>query len=482
MRERFKLVVGNAVLLKIIIALIITALFLLSRLYKIETSLEFFGDIGRDHLVLYQWWLNGKIPLLGPGISYFSLHLPPTYFYLNYPVFLLSKFSPYSTLISLLVLDLGVFILGIILLKLKFQIKLTMIALLVILHPLYIIQSRLPWNPTFAVPFLIISVASLLLNMEKASTKKILLFVSANAITISLSIQTLPTIFVLFVLALLLFKEKFKLVLYQMISLTVISFPLIIFEIKHQFFFINRFIQNPITQPISDTVSPKFYTLLSLITGVNEWSTLTILSILVVAAVVVWYLIKYLKSYKRLRLEQLQLVILIISFITVTLIIYLLPFPAKDYNIFGPSVLLFFLIAFLPKKWALPATALLIILWVNISNISLYLRPGHQTIKEMEVCSKLVCHEEKSLMFISAETWHAFHSTPEYEFMFLKSGCSVKDITGQPDWAKRMAVVADNNTYQHGQTSFNELTLFGESKEVKVYQCTKNLSVHILEK
>ena len=45
-----------------------------------------------------------------------------------------------------------------------------------------------------------------------------------------------------------------------------------------------------------------------------------------------------------------------------------------------------------------------------------------------------------------------------------------------------MAVVLDDDVYEHGRTSYYELTLFGESKEKERFRCNDTLEIVLLEK
>ena len=203
-------------------ALIFIFIFLFIRLYNISNSLEFFGDIGRDHLTLYEWWITGKIPLLGPGVSYFSLHLPPMlltarlkqhpiYYYINFPIFLISRLSPYTTLITLLLIFIGVYIVAILTFKKReYLIAVFVAALLIIFHPQYILQTRLPWSPTFAAPFIGVAVFELLLLREKYSVNKFIIFSVSLAGAAGLSVETIPTVFAMIISALWILLHRIK--------------------------------------------------------------------------------------------------------------------------------------------------------------------------------------------------------------------------------------------------------------------------------
>lgn len=464
-----------------ILSVILISIFLLIRLFNISNSLEFFGDIGRDHLVLLEWWNTGKIPLLGPGISYFSLHLPPIYYYLNYPFFLISGFSPYSTFITLLIIYIGVFLIGVICLpKKEYKTAVFIVALLITFQPQYIFQIRLPWNPTFAAPFLGIAIFGLLLLREKYSVNKFIIFSTSLAGAVGLSIETIPTVFVMVVFALWKLPNRVKNIIYFSIAMLSIFLPLIIFEIRHQFFFISRLIANPITQPFKIDMLEKFPNLLSFFLGVNEWNSLNMAIIIIIFLIIFIYVVISWKQKKAIEINK--VLFLLILFSLSLLLTYILPFPAVGHDIFGISILFFTAIAFLPLRFSLVISGLLLVLWFNPVNLNNYFKPGHRTISQMENCAKYICQFERDPMYISVQAWYIYHKTPEYQFIFTKSGCNMADITSLPDWSNKMMVIADNETYEHGKTAYNELTLFGESLVENEYNCGDKLQVYILKK
>lgn len=461
--------------------IILIIVFLATRLFNISSSLEFFGDIGRDHLALLEWWETGKIPLLGPGISYFSLHSPPIYFYLNFPVFIISGFSPYTTLITLLIIYVSIFLAGVIFLpKKEYRVAVFIVALLVIFQPQYILQTRLPWNPTFTAPFLGIAIFVLLSLKDNYSKIKSIIFSTCLSIALGLSPQSVPPVVILFITSLFLLPHRLRNFLYFFLTTLVIFLPLIIFELRHNLFFISRLIANPITQPFKTDFFNKFSDLLSYIFGINQWDFQSIFIIGLIFLIFILYFIIRWRVKNTIRTDNSKL--LFILFYACFFIDYLTPFPAEEHNVFGPSILLFSAIAFLPLRFSLVICGLLLMLWITPLNFNNYFKPGHRTINEMENCAKYICQFERDPIYVSVQAWYIYHKTPEYQFMFTKSGCKVEDITTLPNWSDKMMVVADNETYEHGKTAFNELTLFGKSVVEKEYACENNLKVYILRK
>lgn len=64
------------------------------RLYRLEASLQFLGDQGRDALVMYRLLTQGDWPFIGPVTSVGGFFLGPLYYYLMAPFLWLFRFNP----------------------------------------------------------------------------------------------------------------------------------------------------------------------------------------------------------------------------------------------------------------------------------------------------------------------------------------------------------------------------------------------------
>lgn len=70
------------------------------RLYRIEASLQFLGDQGRDALILRSLWVKHDLPFIGPVTSVGSFFLGPLYYYLMAPFLLLANYNPVGPAIA----------------------------------------------------------------------------------------------------------------------------------------------------------------------------------------------------------------------------------------------------------------------------------------------------------------------------------------------------------------------------------------------
>lgn len=72
----------------------LTAIGAFLRLYRLEASLQFLGDQGRDALILRNMLVNYDLPFIGPVTSVGSFFLGPLYYYFMAPFLLLANFNP----------------------------------------------------------------------------------------------------------------------------------------------------------------------------------------------------------------------------------------------------------------------------------------------------------------------------------------------------------------------------------------------------
>jgi len=133
-----------------VILIVSVVLFVFLRLYKIKSSFLFFNDPGRDLLALYRWQETSKPPLLGPRTSVLPFNQSALYFYLLYPLFLLTNHSLFSTIYTVIIFYLIFLLAGIFFLKKRSRLLeiLVIVWFLIAIHPQFILQHRHVWNPS----------------------------------------------------------------------------------------------------------------------------------------------------------------------------------------------------------------------------------------------------------------------------------------------------------------------------------------------
>lgn len=76
----------------LLLAIIIGSFFV--RAYRLHDLLGFYYDQGRDALVIWKLWHEGKLFLIGPVTGLAGIFLGPFYYYLIAPFYLLGKGDP----------------------------------------------------------------------------------------------------------------------------------------------------------------------------------------------------------------------------------------------------------------------------------------------------------------------------------------------------------------------------------------------------
>ena len=179
---------------KFIIPLLLISLFLFLRFYNIRDGLFFFNDMGRDLLVLQNWQLSGKPPLLGPQTSVVPFNQSSIYFYYLYVFYLITKGSVFSALFANAFLYIVIYIFGLVIFKKDSKITkiIHLSFFLICIHPQYIIQSRFVWNPSLITPFIMSAFFSFYLLIQKYSKFRLWAFSLSIATAISISYSVIP--------------------------------------------------------------------------------------------------------------------------------------------------------------------------------------------------------------------------------------------------------------------------------------------------
>ena len=221
---------------------ILIVLFLFLRFYQLPRSVNFSMDQGTTLLTLYNLWQEKKITLIGPETSIQSVdkhsffHGPWIYYFLL-PFMLISRWEPLAgsfLFISLNLLALVFLYQGA---KQKFGLKTAFITgLIFTFSPKMIYFSQFFWNPNF----LPLCSCLLLYLWSKISKKKVnLTFFFLAGLIIGFGLGNHYLFFllaILFTLSMLLQKHSWK-SFFVLIEGVIISLtPLIIFELKHDFY------------------------------------------------------------------------------------------------------------------------------------------------------------------------------------------------------------------------------------------------------
>jgi len=461
-----------------VLGVLLVGLFCLLRFVNLETTMFFINDMGRDLLVLLDWQTTGKPPLLGPQTSALPINQSAIYFYMLMPAFLLTGGSPMTLFFTNAFVYCGAFLFGLWSLRKhpKLQIGLLTFFFLVIMSPQYLVQSRfIVWNPSFVTPFLGMALVAFYLLTEKFSRNRLIFFAFSLATAISISYSVAPA-FIAINAYLIFFwkKNRIKTLFLEMFALFVVNLPTVLFEIKHKFVLTSTLLDRGTMPQKANDISfiTKFNSLFGYGLELKSWPL--VVAVILLAVIIFWYA----KSKKNAELRFFA--ILLASTITVT---FLVPLTIHTHYIFGFTTLLFLCIATLPKAPKILFLSVITAYYLFDMTKSGLFNHASRTYQQMSSCFATVCKEFKEPMFVSVQAnFHPYHNGPEHRYMLKKSGCDVRYIEEPGASAHLMTVVLDDSSYQHGVTAYNELTMFGKSKEVKRFDCQYNFGAVILRK
>jgi hypothetical protein len=463
-------------------------LFSFFRLYRLPESLFFWGDIGRDHEMLMQMVQKKQPTLLGPSNSAIPFNQSAWYFYLVFPVFLLSSYSAFSTSIAGVILN----VIAIVTIFLLFErtsdndshvrrtlnISLIIFLLLYTLNPLIIEQQRITWNPAFASPFLLVAFSTLwqLLSLQKLSKFWMIVTAFSLAFAVGMTYAVIPLVSLITVVFLISIprQEKFLFLIYLLLAGGIVLLPHVLFELRYHFLLTKQLLAYHapmVTQPFTDKLlSGTFF-----IFGLRRISAEYVLSLLTVAAS---FGLGVFQSSAVLRRKLLIfLAIFLLSFLTSVF------FVDDFHSHYGLtfSVLFIFMLSQTPLQWKLLSTLILIVIWWPMTHGFFYVQPL-RTVADLERCAELVCSQHTAPMYVTAQAWHGFHSGYDHSFFMNKHGCLTRDISTNPNWSNRLAVVTDSAEFDVETTSFHELALFGDKKLEDMITCSPTMSVYLFSR
>lgn len=448
------------------------------RWVKLSETLLFFNDMGRDYLVLLNWWESGKPPLLGPQTSVVSYNQSAWYFYFLFPLFVLSHFSAVSSTATITIF--GVLSILVILWFLRKNSSLfwtvLSIAFLLSAHPQMIIQNRFVWNPSFVPYFFLFSLIATIQLAKKYSIKLSVLFWLSIAFAVGFSYSSVPLAICLIIYVL--FKHRkhwWKQLLIALSSACFVLLPTILFEMRHGFALTKLFLKGQSTPQEIYPVLVRSQQLAKLVLPAQDlWQTYVIsLVVLIVIIVGVYY--AHQKSYK--NLSTLKTMTALFSILLLLQII--LPINIEKHYIFPLLIVLFATIASLPTRFRVGLVSFLVLFWLQPFFLDQYTKPPVRSITDMEGCYQQFCANNAEPYYVSMESGIlvGYHNAPEHQFFLRKAGCAVKDIEQSQNEANHMLVINDNGKFDPGKSGYRELSLFGNYILGQTKQCSPNLSI-----
>jgi len=219
-----------------IIILVIIGAFL--RFYRLEASLQFLGDQGRDALVLRNMLVKRDLPFIGPTTSVGSFFLGPFYYYLMAPFLWFANYNPVGPAIANALI--GIITIPVIYFVTKEMLSVYAAQLATLLYTFAAVpinETRSTWNPN-PMPLAVLGIVFGFFKAKKTKNPR-WLYLSALSLGIALQLHYMIVFLAPFILFELInvFREKKlrKHLLIWFLIIVLMMLPLILFEFKNNF-------------------------------------------------------------------------------------------------------------------------------------------------------------------------------------------------------------------------------------------------------
>ncbi len=271
------------------------------RFYRLNEFITFLGDEGRDAIIIKRLITLEHLPAIGAPTSVGQVYLGPFYYYFIAPWLLLFHFNPLGLAVGVAFFS-SLFILIIFFaLRDLFEKKRALIATFLITFSSVLIDfSRFSWNPNLLPLFSFLTLYFFIKALQKKT--KLMFFLCGMMFSFSLQLHYLSLLFIpAFFITIIMYilrkkQDRRQLILgisMAMISFFIFSFPLVIFDLRHQFLNTKNFIT------LFTTLSPRS----------SDWIHEFFSSF--------WYLNKYVFAlYIHIIITNILLICLIFTFIT----------------------------------------------------------------------------------------------------------------------------------------------------------------------
>lgn len=473
-----------------LVFLFLVALFIFFRLYRLDQSLLFFNDIGRDYLVLWNWQQTGKPPLLGPQTSALPFNQSALYFYWLFPFYLFLQGSAYATVIAAIVFYLFAALLGYFLLrKRKKWFRAFLITFfLVSIQPQQVLQGRFIWNPSFVTPCILFAAFSFLELLRRQKAGQTWPWYLLWSMTLSLALATafsysaLPTLLAFGIVALFVFswrKNLWRWVFALGTSLFFVNLPTVFFELRHHFLLTQMMLERPASEQPGNILADK---LVQVAAYAFQLPLNWVILLLGFASLLTIYLWRQRKKQSVSYSETGLIAILAALSVLITLAS---PIAMQTHYIFGflPLFLLWFAFLVVEKAWFGLIVLPLLLSWLSAEQLNQYFQPAYRSVAESKACAASFCATQNQPLFVAVQSnLHPYHNGMEWQYLFAAAGCQVRDLTTENQSAQLLAVVVDHGSFDLQEDRFNELTQFGPAFEKETFNCGENLQVELLER
>jgi 4-amino-4-deoxy-L-arabinose transferase-like glycosyltransferase len=221
------------------------------RFYHFQEFVTFLGDQARDAIIIKRILLFEHFPAIGAPMSVGGVYLGPFYYYFIAPWLLLFMFNPIGLAFGVGVFSCLYILIQAIIMKDLFNQKAAIIAsVLVTFSYLLIDFSRFSWNPNLLPLFVLITSYFFIKALVEKSSKYF--FLAGIFLGCSIQLHYLALLLGIPMIIILCthlvrnrggFKYVFKGLMLMGISFLVVSSPLLIFDLRHQFLNTHNFIK-----------------------------------------------------------------------------------------------------------------------------------------------------------------------------------------------------------------------------------------------
>ena len=380
--------------IKLVFWVIFCLLFLawaFTQFYRLSQTFYLYHDFAQYAFKMFDWRSSGEIPLLGPFVTYVNFYLPPTYYWIIYPFYLITNGSIFYNHLACFVYTWVIF-LGLALALYKrptYRWSFLFLIALFCLNPLIIVnRTHQVWNPSYIWQPVVVAWYCLALSTQ--SKRRLLLCViggAACAVVIGMELLIIPVVIGLLIVSALRLRGK---VLPWLISFSVASSICWLPVLAVQF---NQILNTSLVLPNqpADLFAVRFYKLFATAFAPTIYSynhinlnPHVIVLYVILLAVVIFYLKKN-WGIKMLRQDWFQVLLVL----TITAIISLIPkIEMSFWYTTGLAAIIILLLVNLPGRLKYLISTLLTIYWLTFFFKSANIIASAPSI---ESCLKQIC-------------------------------------------------------------------------------------------
>jgi len=214
--------------------ILLTGTFL--RFYHLSSFITFLGDQGRDAIIIKRMVTLEHLPAIGAPTSVGQVYLGPFYYYFIAPWLLFFNFNPLGLAFAVALFSSLFIFINYLIVKELFDKKIALISSFLIAFSYVLIDlSRFSWNPNLLPLFSLLTVYFFLKGLKSRKLVFFFLFGAFLSFSLQLHYLALALFLPIIILAFPGLISKFLYFFISLLSFLLFSFPLVIFDLRHQF-------------------------------------------------------------------------------------------------------------------------------------------------------------------------------------------------------------------------------------------------------